>query len=290
MKIISADERLAEKSGAKILIVGVPKIGKTTLLRTLKSTATLFIDLEAGDLAVKDVPVDTLRPQTWEECRDIACYLTGPNPSLPPAASYSEAHFAAIRSHFENQVDIKKYDNIFVDSITVAGRLCFRWSEQQPAAFSDKTGKPDVRGAYGLHAREMIAWLTQLQHARGKNVFFVSILEVTTDDYNTKTWSIQIEGAKTGRELPGIVDEILTLASVDFGDGKPPIRCFICSQPNAFGYPAGDRSGKLDAYEKPHLGDLLHKLNNTAQRKALSFELNQPTAQDQPQQENTDAA
>src|SRR2546427_3828419 len=63
MKIISADERLREKSGVKMLIVGPAKIGKTSLLRTVDPARTLFVDLESGDLAVKDVPVATLRPQ-----------------------------------------------------------------------------------------------------------------------------------------------------------------------------------------------------------------------------------
>ncbi|MEI7774513.1 MAG: hypothetical protein WCK17_07025, partial [Verrucomicrobiota bacterium] len=40
----------------------------------------------------------------------------------------------------------------------------------QPDAFSEKTGKPDIRGAYGLHGREMIAWLVHLQHTRAKNI------------------------------------------------------------------------------------------------------------------------
>ena len=43
-------------------------------------------------------------------------------------------------------------------------------AKEQPEAFSEKTGKPDIRGAYGLHGREMIGWITHLQHTRVKNV------------------------------------------------------------------------------------------------------------------------
>ena len=99
---------------------------------------------------------------------------------------------------------------MFIDSITVAGRLCFQWCKGQPEAFSEKTGKADIRGAYGLHGREMIGWLTQLQHTRAKNVWFVGILDEKLDDFNRKVFSPQIDGSKTGLELPGIVDEVIT--------------------------------------------------------------------------------
>ena len=71
---------------------------------------------------------------------------------------------------------------------------------------------------------------------------------------------MQIEGAKTGRELPGIVDQIITMHCVDFGDGKPPARAFVCTQPNTWNYPAKDRAGKLEQIEPPHLGKLIAKL------------------------------
>ena len=91
----------------------------------------------------------------------------------------------------------------------------------------------------------MVLWLNQLQHARALNVVFVGILEFVTDDLNRGTWQLQCEGAKTARELPGIVDEIITYQFLDFGDGKPPMRGFVCTSPNNWGYPAKDRSGKL---------------------------------------------
>jgi hypothetical protein len=56
MKIISADQRLTERRGVKAVIVGPPGVGKTSQLRTLDPATTLFLDGEAGDLAVQDVP------------------------------------------------------------------------------------------------------------------------------------------------------------------------------------------------------------------------------------------
>jgi hypothetical protein len=266
LKIISADERMAQDKGVKALIVGPAGVGKTTLLRTLDGTNTLFVDLEAGDLAVQDVQVDTFQPRTWEECRDLACYLGGPNPALPPTACYSQAHYDSVAEAMGGVDALRKYATYFIDSITVAGRLCFRWCEQQPESFNER-GKKDTRGTYGLMGREMIGWLTHLQHTRGKNVIFVGILENLKDEFNVSTWQLQIEGGKTGKELPGIVDQIATMQFIDFGDGNA-VRALVCTQPNPWAYPAKDRSGRLDQVEEPHLGKWLAKLTSKTPRKA----------------------
>jgi hypothetical protein len=107
----------------------------------------------------------------------------------------------------------------------------------------------------------MILWLNQLQHARAKNVIFVGILEPVIDELNRQTgWQLQSEGAKTARELPGIIDNIVTYQFLNFGDDKPPMRGFVCTSPNPWGYPAKDRAGKLDQIEPPDLEKLLTKL------------------------------
>jgi hypothetical protein len=267
LKIISADERMAQNKGVKALVVGQAGVGKTTLLRTLDPDSTLFVDLEAGDLAVQDLNVDTFQPRTWEECRDLAVYLGGPNPALPPTACYSQAHYDAVLASMGGNAALAKYETYFIDSITVAGRLCFSYCEQQPESINDK-GKKNLLGTYGLLGKEMIAWLVQLQHVRDKNVVFVGILESATDAFNVSSWELQIDGSKTGKELPGIVDQIMTLAFVDFGDGVP-VRAMICTQPNPAKYLAKDRSGKLDQVEEPHLGKLFAKIGAKTDRKPL---------------------
>ena len=257
--IISADERLAQRKGIKGCIFGRSGIGKTSLLWTLNAPTTLFMDLEAGDLAVEGWDGDTLRPRTWKECRDFAVFIGGPNPALREDQPYSQAHFDEVCGRFGDPAVVDRYETIFIDSITVAGRLCFQWCRGQPEAFSDKTGKPDIRGAYGLHGREMIGWLTHLQHARGKHVWFVGILDEKLDDFNRKVFQPQIDGSKTGLELPGIVDQVITMADIADANGQQQ-RTFVCQTLNPSGYPAKDRSGRLAMVEEPHLGRLMAKI------------------------------
>jgi hypothetical protein len=161
--------------------------------------------------------------------------------------------------------------------------LCFQWCKGQPQAFSERSGKPDMRGAYGLHGQEMIAWLTHLQHTRNKNIWFVGILDERIDDYNRKVFSPQIDGSKTGLELPGIVDQVIAMAELKDEDGNP-FRAFINHTLNQWGYPAKDRSGRLDAIEEPHLGRLMAKIKSPAVPAPQRLQFTNPT----PAQDNTD--
>lgn len=264
LPIISAEERLRERHSAKIGLVGAPGVGKTSQLKTLPPEKTLFVDLEAGDLAVRDWPGDTVRPRTWSEFRDLVVFLAGPLPTASADQAFSEPHYQHVCDQYGDPAQLAKYDYYFVDSLTVLSRQCFAWCKSQPQAFSEKTGKPDTRGAYGLLGQEMITALTHLQHVRDKHVIYVAILEEAMDEFKRRYLRLQLEGSKTALELPGVLDEVVTLAVLKADDGTT-YRGFVTRADNPYGFPSKDRSGRLDAVEEPDLGKLICKcLGETA--------------------------
>ena len=53
LQIITADQRMKERRGIKGVLTGISGIGKTSQLWTLNPQTTLFLNLEAGELAVQ---------------------------------------------------------------------------------------------------------------------------------------------------------------------------------------------------------------------------------------------
>jgi hypothetical protein len=272
LQFVTAEERLAEAhSKTTLAIFGPPGVGKTSLLWTLPSSAALCVDLEAGMKSVDGWPGDSIPIRSWRDAVDIAGVIGGVDPSADPSAFFSQGHYQDVAGTYPDLVQLIAAKRIiFVDSITELTRQCMAWAKTRPEAFSEKTGKPDVRGAYGLLGREVIALLKHLQHARGKTVIFVGVLERIVDEFNREQWQPQMEGGKAGRELPGIVDQVISMSLfAKDADGwrhepaKGQVRRLVCRSGNPYGLPAKDRSGRLDTTEPPDLGALLAKINRT---------------------------
>lgn len=258
MQITSVDQRAQEQRGVTICLAGIPGIGKTSQVRTLRERLpkALMINCEAGDLAIADVSIDVIHEPSWEELIDIGLILGGPDSVQGPSELYSKARYDALMNKSE-YARLATYQTIFIDSVTDVSRRSLAFAERQPEAFSH--GRKNLLGVYGLHARQMVSLLSRLQRGRTRNIIMTCVLERVVDNLGTATWDLQIEGARTGRELPAIIDELIIMNFVDFGDGKPA-RAFITGQPNPWNYPSKDRSGRLDLYERPDLGALLDKL------------------------------
>lgn len=270
LRIVTADERLsAANNKTSAAIFGPPGAGKTSLLKTLPPKETICLDLEAGMKSVQDWPGDSIPVRTFTDALDIGCLVGGINPAADPNGFFSEGHYQHLAQAYPDLVRLLAGKSIvFVDSITDLTRQAMAWAKTRPESFSEKTGKPDARGAYGLLAREVIGLLKHLQHAQGRTVIFVGILEKVTDEFNRTTWQPQMEGGKAGRELPGIVDQVISMSLFEpEGDGwrhdpeRADTRRLVCRAGNPYGLPAKDRSGRLDVTEPPDLGALLAKIN-----------------------------
>jgi hypothetical protein len=255
MKIISAEERLKQQTGVKMAIFGAFGIGKTSLLKTLDEP-TLCLDFEAGLLAVQDWSGDSLTVRAWPEAKDIACLGGGADPALDGSKCYSQRHYESVKAKYKD-CDFSKYKCIFIDSITMVSKICLTWARAQVE--QNKCGKSDAWAAYALLANEMLAWITQFQHIPDKDIIIVGLLEQKVDDFNRATWVPQIEGSKTAAELPAILDEVITMVPTKKENGILE-RQFVCQTLNPNGYPAKDRSGKLNLTEEAHLGKLLRKI------------------------------
>jgi hypothetical protein len=281
LRIISADERLsAAENKTSLAIFGPPGIGKTTLLKTLPEAETVCLDLEAGLKSVQDWRGASIPVRSFGDFRDLAVLIGGADPAQDNASWYSASHLEHVRGLTRDsglEAFLATKSIVFVDSITDLTRQAMLYAKQQPEAISERSGKPDVRGAYGLLGREVIQALKHLQHAPGKTVIFVGVLEKVTDEFNAVTWQPQMEGSKAARELPGIVDQVLSMHL--FGrdkeggyvlDDKSAERRLVCKAGNPYGLPAKDRSGRLDMTEPPDLGQLIAKINGATPVPALA--------------------
>ncbi|MGE0108176.1 MAG: ATP-binding protein [Bdellovibrionales bacterium] len=270
LSIVTAEERLETlKEKNTIAIFGPSGFGKTFLARTLPPEPTLVIDLEAGLKSLKGWGGDSVSIHTFSDALDIACLIGGVKSDAASDGFFSQDHYGYVSEKYSDLAStLAQKKIIFVDSITEMTRQAMAWAKTRPEAFSEKTGNPDIRGAYGLLAREVIGLLKHLQHAQGKTVIFVGILESIQDDTKGTVWLPQMEGGKVGRELPGIVDQVMTLSLFSetpngyiHNPDKGEIRRLVCHAVNPWGLPAKDRTGNLDLTEPPDLGFVLDKMN-----------------------------
>jgi hypothetical protein len=267
LRVIRATERLAEtERKVSIAIFGPYGIGKTSLVKTLDADSVLFLDCEAGMLPVRDWPGRSVSIRDYGDAMDLICLVGGVDPAASAAEPFSAAHYAHVTSVYRD-IDLSGVNTLFVDSVSEMSRLCLIWAQNQPASLSERTGRLDLRSSYGLLAKEMARALRHLQHAPARTVIFIGGLQGVPD--TPGRWEPQLEGAKVGRELPFITDEVITFDLFDWSKetdwqhapGSGAHRAFCC-RPNPWRLPAKDRSGKLEMIEQPDLDALIQKINS----------------------------
>lgn len=270
IRIVTADERRAKASKrGSILVTGAYGVGKTSLLYTLDPTTTLALDFEGGFKSVQTWGGDSIEIRTFLEACDVACLIGGPNLALSPNDLLSQAHYDAVLKQYAG-FDLSKYNTIFFDSVSDLSHAAWHFAKQTARAWTER-GAFDSRGAYGALAENLLALLRHLQHTE-KNVIFTAKLNQVQG-----AWEIEIEGAKTGREFPGIVDQVVSYSFFDFAETggwshnpvSGSVRAFCCQKGNPWTLPAKERTlGNVGLIEEPHLGKLIAKINAPAAAQA----------------------
>ena len=144
----------------------------------------------------------------------------------------------------------KAFDVVALDSITEIAEVVLS---------AEKEKVKDARQAY-MQLGETMANLIRSFRDLPKDVYFIAKAEKVQDENGKLLWSPAMPGAKLAASLPYHFDEVLALRVEKDENGKG-VRMI---QTGADGtWSAKDRSGKLNEWEEPSLGDIIKKIKGS---------------------------
>lgn len=206
--------------GVKGIIYGMAGVGKTMLCAT--APKPIIISAEQGLLSLADKDVDFVEVKKINEVHEAYEYFT--------------------------KSDDHDYETVCLDSLSEIGEVVL-------AEFK-KTEK-DGRQAYMKLATALNAMVRNFRDIKGKNVIFTAKLRTIEDeDSGITSYVPSMPGRVMPDALPYLVDIVLPMRV----GGKRNEEYRYLQTTADIKYVAKDRSGKLDAKEKPDLGELFKKI------------------------------
>mgnify|MGYP003625557785 FL=1 len=147
--------------------------------------------------------------------------------------------------------DSDEFESVVLDSISEIAEVVL--------AHEKKINK-DGRAAYG----EMDVQLSEIIRAfrdLDMHVLMTAKLEKQQDEMGRMLYFPSLPGNKTAQKLPYFFDEVLALRIEKDEDGKTQ-RALMCDSDGL--WLAKDRSGKLEAWESPDLGEIIAKVGGAS--------------------------
>lgn len=206
------------------LTIGSSGIGKTSLAKTLPHNETLIISAESGLLSIKDVSIDVVVIKTWSDLIQVYVEL----------------------------VEGTKYKHVFIDSLTEIAQILF--TELKP-----DYSKAQTFGLYDEYSTKMMNFLRKMRDLSDYN-FWITCLDKIEKKYEVDVVSINLIQRSLTKNILPLFDEVFYYDSV-IKDDKT-VRYLLTENNTQIDF-AKDRSGKLDQYEKPNLGDIYNKIFNS---------------------------
>lgn len=230
-------EDASEANGVKMLIYGDSGMGKTVLTATLP--APLLISAESGVLSLKRRNLERL----------FGVNTAGIAYHIPTMLIKNIDDLVAAFDWCSRAREAAQFASVALDSVSEIAEVVLNNAKRQVK---------DPRQAYGELIEKMESVIRSFRDLPNKNVLFVAKMEPMKDELTgVVKYGPSMPGAKLGPKLPYFFDEVFRL-----GVNKDPqgnSYRFLQTQPD-FQFGAKDRSGALDAIERPHLGFVIHKI------------------------------
>jgi phage nucleotide-binding protein len=220
---LTTTRQAAQINGLKFLVYGAAGAGKTRLAATLPGR-TVIISAEAGLLSLRDTDIPVITIASMADLSEAYTYLT-------------------------TTEDGRGFESVALDSISEVAEVCLN---------TEKALSKDPRQAYGALQDQMLATLRAFRDLEGRNVYMSAKMERTKDEVTgVMLYAPAMPGSKLGQAIPYLFDEVFVLhAEKQFGEQK--IRCLQTVAD--ISYAAKDRSGGLEAFEPPSLGEIAKKI------------------------------
>lgn len=213
------------RDGVKVLVYGQAGAGKTSLIPTLPTPITL--SAEAGLLSVAAADIPYIEIATIGDLREALAWVSG-----------SE--------------EARQFESVALDSISEIAEVVLN---------AEKKATKDPRQAYGAMQEQMADMIRAFRDLPGKHVYMSAQLAQQKDEMGRLLYAPSMPGQKTGQSLPYFFDEVLALRIERDADGVAQ-RALMCDSDGL--WLAKDRSGRLDAWEPPHLGTIVEKIGGAS--------------------------
>jgi phage nucleotide-binding protein len=209
------------RSGVKLLVYGAAGAGKTSLIPTLPKP--IVLSAEGGLLSIADADVPYIEINSIEALHDAYEWLV-------------------------SSAEAAEFQSIALDSISEIAEVVLN---------AEKKATKDPRQAYGLMQEQMAETIRAFRDLPGRHVYMSAKLDKSQDEMGRILYAPSMPGNKTGQQLPYFFDEVLALRVERDADGNA-YRALLCDGDGS--WLAKDRSGKLDQWEAPDLGEIIKKI------------------------------
>lgn len=238
MKLTISRTSAQDRKFVSLLVSGDPKIGKTTLVKTLPVTnddRVLVLDADRGSLSLSDRNFRIIR---------------GP---------FDDATRAEVITYIEAEAKAGTLDWVVVDGLDEIGKTVLE-AEQRAEA---NESKPNQYAPYDRLANKTRSFIRRLQGLPVNSLF---ITHQYVDNENPIKFWPDFPGFKLYREIPALFDTVLAMyLKQDVVNGKPVGKRVLQTKRDDGGSPLyqtgiRDPHGVILAYEEPDLAKLLKKM------------------------------